>query len=24
MPHAENVARVREQITWLRAWLEQN
>ncbi len=24
MPHAEDVARVREQITWLRAWLEQN
>jgi regulator of sirC expression with transglutaminase-like and TPR domain len=24
MPHAENVARVREQIAWLRAWLEQN
>jgi regulator of sirC expression with transglutaminase-like and TPR domain len=24
MPHAENVARVREQIMWLRAWLEQN
>jgi regulator of sirC expression with transglutaminase-like and TPR domain len=24
MPHAENVVRVREQITWLRAWLEQN
>ncbi len=23
-PHAENVARVREQIAWLRAWLEQN
>jgi len=24
MPHAENVTRVREQIAWLRAWLEQN
>jgi len=24
MPHAEDVVRVREQITWLRAWLEQN
>ncbi|SRR6266545_83602 len=24
MPHADDVARVREQITWLRAWLEQN
>ena len=24
MPHAEDVTRVREQITWLRAWLEQN
>jgi len=24
MPHAEDAARVREQITWLRAWLEQN
>lgn len=24
MPHAEDVARVREQISWLRAWLEQN
>jgi len=23
-PHGENVARVREQIAWLRAWLEQN
>src|SRR5438067_3468727 len=23
-PHAENLARVREQIAWLRAWLEQN
>jgi len=24
MPHADDVARVREQIAWLRAWLEQN
>jgi regulator of sirC expression with transglutaminase-like and TPR domain len=24
MPHAEDTARVREQIAWLRAWLEQN
>ena len=24
MPSAENVGRVREQMTWLRAWLEQN
>ena len=24
MPHADDVARIREQIAWLRAWLEQN
>jgi regulator of sirC expression with transglutaminase-like and TPR domain len=24
MPHADDVVRVREQIAWLRAWLEQN
>jgi len=24
MPHAEDTARIREQIAWLRAWLEQN
>jgi len=24
VPHAEDVARVREQIVWLRAWFEQN
>jgi len=24
MPHADDFARVREQITWLRAWMEQN
>jgi hypothetical protein len=24
MPHAGDIARVREQIAWLRAWLEQN
>lgn len=24
MPHADDAARVREQIIWLRAWLEQN
>ena len=24
MPHADDTARVREQIAWLRAWFEQN
>jgi len=24
MPHADDTARIREQIAWLRAWLEQN